>query len=322
MSQPIEYLKGVGPLRADLLKKELGIFTYADLLHHFPYRHLDKTRITRINDLSAATEFAQVQGKLWYYETVGEKSGKRLIAYLKDDSGVIELTWFKGLTWVEKMLKQDEKYLAFGKISFFMGKPQIVHPELEVFKPLVNGTKSYLEPIYSTTEKLKARGLGGRQIGKLTESIFNLLNERDVPEILPEPLMRQLQLMPRFEAYKQLHFPETAQLCEQALRRLKFEELFITQLRLARVRSERHRKSRGVVFSRVGDLFNSFYHEHLPFQLTGAQKRVLKEIRTDTGSGHQMNRLLQGDVGSGKTIVALLVMLLAIDNGYQACLMA
>jgi ATP-dependent DNA helicase RecG len=300
----------------------LGIFSFNDLLHHFPYRHLDKTKVTRISDLLPGMEYAQVQGKLWYYETMGEKSSKRLVAYLKDDSGVIELTWFKGINWVEKILKQDEIYLAFGRISFFMGKPQIVHPELELLQPQSNGVKNYLEPIYPATEKLKTKNLGGRQIGKLTAALFNLLSPRDIPENLPGDLIVKLKLMPRFEAYRQIHFPSAPAQYEQALRRLKFEELFITQLRLAMVRSERHRKSVGVVFNKVGSLFNTFYSSHLPFELTGAQKRVAKEIRVDTGSGHQMNRLLQGDVGSGKTIVALLAMLLAIDNGYQCCLMA
>jgi len=267
-------------------------------------------------------EYAQVQGKLWYYETMGERSGKRLVAFLKDDTGVMELTWFKGLNWIEKTLKQDENYLAFGRLSFFMGKPQIVHPELELVKSQVNGAKSFLEPIYPTTEKLKTKGLNGRQIGKLTEVLFALISEKDLPENLPGPLLKRFQLLPRFKALQQIHFPSSPALYEQALRRLKFEELFITQLRLAMVRSERHRKSKGVVFEKVGALFNSFYHHHLPFELTGAQKRVLKEIRTDTAGGHQMNRLLQGDVGSGKTIVALLAMLLAVDNGFQSCLMA
>lgn len=267
-------------------------------------------------------EYVQVQGKLWYYETVGVKSSKRLVGYLKDDTGVIELTWFAGLNWIEKMLKQDEPYLAFGKLGFFMGKPQIVHPELELIKPDTDGLKSRLEPIYPTTEKLKSKGLNGRQIGKITEGLFNLLSEKDLPENLPDSLTRGFKLLPRFEAYKQIHFPPSPESYEQSIRRVKFEELFITQLRLAMVRSERHRKSKGVKFEKVGELFNSFYKYHLPFELTGAQKRVLKEIRTDTGSGHQMNRLLQGDVGSGKTIVALLAMLLAVDNGYQTCLMA
>jgi ATP-dependent DNA helicase RecG len=322
LAHPIEYLKGVGPQRADLLKKELAIFTFNDLLQHYPYRHVDKTKVTKIIDLNPSMEYAQVQGKLWYFETVGEKSARRLVAYLKDDTGVMELTWFKGLTWITKILKQDENYLAFGRLTFFMGKPQIVHPELESARPQLNGTKNFLEPIYPTTEKLKTKGLNGRQIGKLTESLFSVISEKDIPENLPESIRKKFQLLPRFVATQQIHFPSSPALYEQALRRLKFEELFITQLRLAMVRSERHRKSKGVVFEKVGELFNSFYHNHLPFQLTGAQKRVLKEIRVDTAGGHQMNRLLQGDVGSGKTIVALLIMLLAVDNGFQSCLMA
>jgi ATP-dependent DNA helicase RecG len=322
LAHPIEYLKGVGPQRADLLKKELAIFTFNDLLQHYPYRHVDKTKVTKIIDLNPSMEYAQVQGKLWYFETVGEKSARRLVAYLKDDTGVMELTWFKGLTWITKILNQDENYLAFGRLTFFMGKPQIVHPELESARPQLNGTKNFLEPIYPTTEKLKTKGLNGRQIGKLTESLFSIISEKDIPENLPDPIRKKFQLLPRFAATQQIHFPSSPALYEQALRRLKFEELFITQLRLAMVRSERHRKSKGVVFEKVGELFNSFYHNHLPFQLTGAQKRVLKEIRVDTAGGHQMNRLLQGDVGSGKTIVALLIMLLAVDNGFQSCLMA
>jgi ATP-dependent DNA helicase RecG len=322
LNHPIEYLKGVGPQRADLLKKELAIFTFNDLLQHYPYRHVDKTTVTKIVDLNPSMEYAQVKGKLWYSETIGERSGRRLIAYLKDDTGVMELTWFKGLSWITKLLQQDENYLAFGRLTFFMGKPQIVHPELELTKPLTNGIKNFLEPIYPTTEKLKTKGLNGRQIGKLTESLFSIIFEKDLPENLAEPILKKFQLLPRFKALQQIHFPSSSALYEQALRRLKFEELFITQFRLAMVRSERHRKSRGVVFEKVGELFNSFYHNHLPFELTGAQKRVLKEIRIDTAAGHQMNRLLQGDVGSGKTIVALLVMLLAVDNGFQSCLMA
>lgn len=312
----------MGPQRADLLKKELGIFTYTDLLHHFPYRHIDKTSVTKIRDLLPATEFAQVKGRLWYSETTGAYSSKRLTAYLKDDTGIIELTWFKGWNWIEKSLKPDEVYLAFGRITFFMDKPQIIHPELELVKDEVSAKKNFLSPIYSTTEKLKSRGLGGRQIEKLTTALFAVLSEKDIPENLPEDLLKKLQLIPRYEAYRQIHFPTSNVLYEQAVRRLKFEELFISQLRLAILKLERHRKSKGVVFERVGEMFNAFYSHHLPFELTGAQKRVIKEIRSDTGSGHQMNRLLQGDVGSGKTIVALLIMLLAMDNGYQSCMMA
>jgi len=297
------------------------LFTFNDLLHHFPYRHVDKTKVLKVNAL-AGVEFAQVQGVLAYKEIIGEKAGKRLVAYLRDETGVIELIWFKGLTWIEKMLKDGEAYTVFGRISFFMGNPQIVHPEIELKSNEDNGFKNVLEPVYSTTEKLKARGLGGKQIGKLVQALLSLLSPRDLPENLPDSILAKGRLVSRYDAYCQIHFPRSQAECTQAIRRLKFEELFIAQLRLALTKSERHRHSKGVVFNKVGDLFNEFYKNHLPFELTGAQKRVIKEIRIDCASGHQMNRLLQGDVGSGKTVVALLAMLLAIDNGFQACLMA
>ncbi len=304
-----------------MLKKELGIFTFNDLLHHFPFRHVDRTKIHKIIDLTLSIEYAQVKGVLLYSELVGEKSGKRLIAYLKDDTSIIELVWFKGLNWVEKSLRPGETYVAFGRTSFFMGKPQMVHPELELATEN-GGAKAVLEPIYSTTEKLKARQLGGKQIANLVHALLSIIQEKDLPENLPDHLLQSGKLVSRYQAYCHIHFPANAHQHMHALRRLKFEELFITQLRLALIKSERHRFSKGVKFEKVGELFNEFYHKHLPFNLTGAQKRVLKEIRTDTVTGHQMNRLLQGDVGSGKTIVALLAMLLAIDNGYQSCLMA
>lgn len=304
------------------MKKELGIFTFNDLLHHFPYRHIDRTKIYKIIDLNPSIEYAQVKGMLLYSEVVGEKSSKRLTAYLKDDTGIMELTWFKGINWVQKTLQDGAYYLVFGKTSFFMSKPQMVHPDMDLIKNDGTDARNFLEPVYSTTEKLKARQLGARQIGKMVQALLQLLRPKDVPENLPERLLQQYNLMPRFQAYCSLHFPPNAEQYEGALYRLKFEELFITQLRLALLKSERHRHSKGVVFSKVGDLFNTYYHQHLPFQLTGAQKRVLKEIRQDTMTGHQMNRLLQGDVGSGKTVVALLAMLLAIDNGFQCCLMA
>ncbi len=322
LSQPVEYLKGVGPLRADMLKKELGIFTYGDLLHHFPYRHIDKTKVSKIAALTTATEYAQVKGKIVDITAAGKQNSKRLTAYLQDDTGIIELTWFRSISWVEKILNNHDVYFAFGRISFFMDKPQIIHPELEVVNNQAPAAKDHLEPVYPTTEKLKAKGLGGRQLAKLTTSLFTFVSAKDVPENLPAPILQKLKLLPRYDALKQIHFPSSPQLYEQAVRRLKFEEFFISQLRLAMVRMERHRMSVGLVFGKVGALFNDFYAQHLPFELTGAQKRVIKEIRTDTGSGHQMNRLLQGDVGSGKTIVALLAMLIAIDNGYQCCLMA
>ena len=312
----------MGPQRADLLKKELGIFNFGDLLNHFPFRHVDRTKLNSISDITFTTEFAQVAGVLLSVELIGQRSGKRLVAQLKDKTGIIELTWFQGLNWVQKTLQEGQSYLAFGRISFFNGQPQIIHPELELLVPGGTAAKEFLEPIYSTTEKLKARGLGGRQIGKLTQLLMGMLHEKDVPENLPEPLLKQLKLISRFKAYRQVHFPQTSAEYDDAVKRIKFEELFMAQLRMNLLRSSRHRFSKGVVFDKVGDLFNDFFKNHLPFGLTGAQKRVIKEIRTDTARGRQMNRLLQGDVGSGKTIVAVLIMLLAVDNNYQACLMA
>ncbi len=253
---------------------------------------------------------------------MGQKSGKRLVATLKDKSGVLELTWFQGVNWIQKTLQTGVAYLVFGKVSFFMGKPQIVHPEIELLTPGKEEGKAFLEPVYPTTEKLRAKGLGGKQIGKLTQTLLSQLQEKDIPENLPQTLLDTLTLENRYAAFRQIHFPKNTDEYEAALHRLKFEELFIAQLRMAMLRIERHRFSKGVVFDKVGDLFNEFYKHHLPFELTGAQKRVIKEIRADTATGRQMNRLLQGDVGSGKTIVAVLIMLLAADNGFQSCLMA
>ncbi len=322
MQSPIEYLKGVGPLRADLLKKELGIFTFGDLLNHFPNRHIDKTKINKIRDISADTDYIQVVGKLLFIETVGEKRSKRLVAQLKDDTGILELTWFQGINWVHKNLIEGATYLVFGKTGFFNGKPQIVHPEIESYVPAKAGGSSFLEPVYPSTEKLKVRGLNGRQIGKLTYQLISILHPDELLENIPLPICKAMGLMERYEANCQIHFPKSAQGYAKAMDRLKFEEFFIAQVRLNLVRLQRYRVSKAVVFEKVGKIFNDFYAKYLPFELTGAQKRVLKEIRNDTARGHQMNRLLQGDVGSGKTIVALLSMLLAADNGYQSCMMA
>ena len=305
-----------------MMKKELGIYTFADLLDHFPIRHVDKTKVGLIAAITPQTEFIQVAGKLLTATIVGEKRGRRLVASLKDSSGVLELVWFQGVQWMQKMLQPGNEYLVYGRVGFFQGMPQITHPELEPFSPEKIAGKSFLEPVYPTTEKLKMKGLGARQIGKLTYSLFSLLQERDIPENLPENIVAQLKLLPRPTAYRQIHFPGSPELYERAVQRLKFEELFIAQIRMNLVKAARHRYSKGNVFEQVGERFNTFYHQYLPFELTGAQKRVLKEIRNDTARGKQMNRLLQGDVGSGKTIVALLCMLLAADNGFQSCLMA
>jgi ATP-dependent DNA helicase RecG len=275
-----------------------------------------------ISDITAASEYMQVSGVLLSFETIGVRQGKRLVAQLKDRTGMLELTWFQGINWIQKTLRPGESYLVYGRTSFFQGKPQIIHPEIEILTPDKTTGKSFLEPVYPTTEKLKSKGLGGRQIGKLTQGLFAVLQPKDIPENLPDAILTSLKLIPRYAAYRQIHFPQSIEEYSTAVERLKFEELFLAQIRMMLLRSGRHRFSKGFVFDKVGDLFNDFYKHHLPFELTQAQKRVIREIRTDTAKGKQMNRLLQGDVGSGKTIVALLTMLLAIDNGYQVCLMA
>jgi ATP-dependent DNA helicase RecG len=322
LSNPIEYLKGVGPARGDLLKKELGIFTFKDLLEYFPYRHIDRTRISQISEIGPETEFIQLAGKLMSLDILGAKKGKRLVAELKDSSGIIELVWFQGIHWVEKNLDIGKEYLVFGRIAFYLGNPQISHPEIELYGKENNEGKNFLEPVYPATEKLTARGLSGKQIGKLTYVLLGLLQPADIPENLPLFILDKLQLISRFQAFEQIHFPSNGELYARALHRLKFEELFMAQVRASLIKSGRHRFSQGPVFAKVGNLFNSFYNDHLPFELTGAQKKVFREIRQDTAQGRQMNRLLQGDTGSGKTIVALLCMLLAADNGFQSCLMA
>lgn len=330
LGNPIGYLKGVGPVRAELLGKELGIFTFGDLLDHFPYRHIDRTRINLIREIRPDTEFIQVTGKVVSVNVLGQQRNRRLVAELRDATGTLELVWFQGIHGVQKLVQTGGEYLVYGRIGFFQGSPQLTHPEIEVLQGQSAERPEFLEPVYPTTEKLKVRGLGGRQLGKLTRTLLNMLKERDLPENLPEPLMNYThpatgspgRWVSRYEAYRQVHFPSGPEVYQAAVERLKFEELFLAQVRLGLIKSRRHRSSRGVVFAQVGELFNTFYTHHLPFELTGAQKRVIREIRKDTGSGRQMNRLLQGDVGSGKTIVALLTMLLAVDNGYQACLMA
>lgn len=292
------------------------------MLNHFPYRHVDKTKLNLISEINAETEYIQVSGVLSVIELVGQKGRRRLVGQLRDRSGALELIWFESVAWMQKSLQVGSQYLVYGKVGFYQGYPQIVHPEMELLTEAITTGKNYLEPVYPSTEKLKAKALGGRQIGKLSQTLFGMLKEKDIPENLPASVLKQLKLIPRFEAYTQIHFPASLEQYEKAVRRLKFEELFIAQLRLCKLRLQRHRFSKGVVFDKVGNLFNDFYSNYLPFELTNAQKRVIKEIRLDTAKGHQMNRLLQGDVGSGKTIVALLIMLLANDNGYQACLMA
>jgi ATP-dependent DNA helicase RecG len=322
LTNPIEYLHGVSTLRGDILRKELEIFSFNDLLNYFPLRHIDRTKIDNIGALQYNTEYAQVCGLITDVEILGEKRGRRLVAHLQDETGEIELVWFEGINWIQKSIKEGGRYIAYGKLGFFMNKAQISHPEIEVYTAEKAGGKSFLEPVYSTTEKLKAKGLNARAIGKLTWQLLQLVKETDVPENLPQDIIAQYRFISRYDAYRFIHFPPSEKHYEHAVRRIKFEELFFAQLRMNLVKVNRHRFSRGLSFTTVGDFFNSFYNQYLPFPLTNAQKRVLKEIRRDTGSGKQMNRLLQGDVGSGKTIVALMMMLLAADNGAQSVLMA
>lgn len=309
-------------MRADILKKEAGIFTFKDLLFYFPFRHIDRTQITPISKIDAQTEYVQVKGKITSVGILGEKRGRRLVATLYDGTGELELVWFQGINWMQKKLNTGSYYIVFGRAGFFMNTPQITHPEMELLSEANKAAKDFLEPVYPATEKLKSKGMGGRQIGQFTSRLLQLISEKDIPENLPDELLSKFRLMGRFEAIKKIHFPTTKKDYEEAVKRLKFEELFISQLRMGLLRFKRNNYSKGHVFSKVGDLFNDFYTNHLPFELTSAQKRVLKEIRKDVGSGRQMNRLLQGDVGSGQTIVALMAMLIAADNGYQSCFMA
>ncbi|GIV41308.1 MAG: ATP-dependent DNA helicase RecG [Vicingaceae bacterium] len=322
LKTPIEYLKGVGPERSKWLKSEAGIEYFEDLLNYFPLRYEDRTRLLTIDKITEDLKYVQFTGKLISKNTVGDGSSKRLVAEISDGTGTVELVWFKGLKWIDKILTPGKYYLVFGRPNFFKWQISIPHPEIE----LINSEKEVidkmgLQPVYSTSEKLIAKGLNSKSIGKLTLNLIEKVYHQ-ISENLPSWVIRQYDLMPRNEAYKQIHHPENEALLNQAKKRLKYEELFFLQLMLLKIKHQRNSLQRGFVFHEVGELFNRFYREKLPFELTGAQKRVIKEIRKDTLSGLQMNRLLQGDVGSGKTVVALMSMLLAIDNGYQAALMA
>ena len=312
-----------------MLRKELNIHTFKDLLEHYPLRHIDKTKVDKIGMLSPAVEYAYVAGTLLSLEITGENRSRRLIGKLKDDTGLIDLVWFQGINWAQKILHTGQQYLLFGKLGFFMGMPQIAHPEVENFTTHNATGKNSLEPIYSSTEKLKAKGLAGNNLGNFTRDLLQRIPENGLPENIPESIIRQFKLLSRYKAYQQIHFPTSEKHYQHALRRLKFEEFFFAQIRLQLIKMQRHRFSKGLLFDKVGPLFNDFYNNFLPFELTNAQKRVLKEIRKDAGSGRQMNRLLQGDVGSGKTMVALLSMLIAADNkhglngqSFQSVLMA
>jgi ATP-dependent DNA helicase RecG len=320
---PVEYLKGVGLSRADVLKKELQIATFDDLLRHFPYKYIDRTRFYKIREIEAEMPYVQVIARLTHKDIMGEKHTKRIIFQAQDDTGVMELVWFQGIKWVEKAFFPGKAYIIFGKPSFFNGKAQMAHPEMELYSPeaLQRKGNATLQPAYNSTEKLKQFGLDSKGLQKLTATLLELY-AKDIHENLPLYVINRFKLMPRVNAYRNIHFPEDATALNEAQYRLKFEELFILQLKLLKTKVHRTNKFKGNIFGSIGNYFNEFYHHKLPFELTNAQKRVLKEIRQDTQRGIQMNRLLQGDVGSGKTVVALMCMLIAIDNGFQTCIMA
>nr|WP_276134814.1 ATP-dependent DNA helicase RecG [Flavipsychrobacter sp. JY13-12] len=319
LSSPVEYLKGVGPQKGEMLRKELEIATFEDLLHHYPYRYFDRSKLDKVASINQNTEYVQLVGTLIniYEEGTGRKH--RLTATLYDDTGKIELIWFQGAQWMKKSLRDHERYIVFGKVSFFNGVPNIAHPEIELLSS--ETAVAQMQPVYPTTEKLKAKGISNRSFAKITQSLFEKVRPGDIPEILPVDILSHYRLCSRYQAIRWIHFPDSEEHMQAARYRLKWEELFASQLQIAQLRLQ-HTIQPGYKFEKVGDHFNGFYKEHLPFQLTGAQKRVLKEIRHDTATGKQMNRLVQGDVGSGKTIVAVMSMLLAMDNGFQACLMA
>lgn len=321
LDTPVEFLKGVGPERARVLKAEFEIQTFGDLLKWYPYRHVDRTRFYATNEIHADLPFVQLKGQILNFQIVGKLKGQRATALFTDSKGTIELVWFQGIKWLSGKFLPGKEYIVFGRPSVYGGKINIAHPEVEEVKEESAPRANVLQPMYSTSEKAKLKGLDSKAILKLTKVLVPLA-EGKVPEFLPVTVIEKLKMLSRGEAMKQIHFPTDANLLRRAEARIKFEEFLMIQLRLLRVKNLRKTNFKGFDFGVVGEKFNGFYNDKLPFPLTNAQKRVIKEIRADMGSGKQMNRLLQGDVGSGKTVVALMCMLLANDNGFQACLMA
>ncbi|GMN05070.1 ATP-dependent DNA helicase RecG [Croceitalea sp. MTPC5] len=321
LQTPVVYLKGVGPNRAEILKTELGIETYGDLLQLYPNRYLDKTQYYKINQLKDSGADVQILGKIIHLKTVEQKRGKRLVATFIDDTGQLELVWFRGQKWIRENLKLNEPYVIFGRINRYGSTFSMPHPEMELLQQHQAGLKVSMQPIYPSTEKLSNSGITNRVVSKLIQQLF-METKANFDETLSENLIADLKLVSKADALLNIHFPKSQELLAKAQFRLKFEELFFVQLQLLNKKVIRKHKIKGLPFDQVGEKFNAFFQNHLPFELTRAQKRVMKEIRNDLGSSAQMNRLLQGDVGSGKTIVALMCMLLAIDNGFQACLMA
>lgn len=318
----IEYLKTIGPQRAEVLKKDLNIFVYKDLLQHFPYRYVDRSKIITIREIRDDLPFVQLRGVVDSLEITGTKSAKRLVVMFRDSTGIIELVFFKGYNWMAQKLQLGIEYLVFGKATVFNGRFNLAHPEIEVITPQLLSELSAMQAVYNTSEKMKLRGMDSEGIRKAMKQLFLQLQAHHLPENQSAGVIAHYNMLPRFEAFYAIHFPDSPARLQKAEFRIKFDELFYVQLRLLRLNKIRNRDIEGFNFKKVGPLFNAFYADHLPFQLTGAQKRVIKEIRHDCGSGHQMSRLVQGDVGSGKTLVALMTILLALDNGFQTCLMA
>ncbi len=321
LQTPIDYLKGVGPNRAALLKKELGIHTFQDLLNLFPNRYLDRTQYYKIGQLQKTNAEVQIIGKVTHIKTVSQQRGKRLVATFLDETGKMELVWFRGHKWIKENLKINQLYVTFGKTNSFNGTFSMPHPEMELLETHEKSIRSAMQPVYPSTEKLSNSGITNKVINGLMQQLF-LETKKGFAESLSKPLLEQLKLISKSEALFNIHFPKNQALLARAQYRLKFEELFYIQLQLIRKNLINKTKIKGYSFDKIGENFNTFYKEHLPFSLTNAQKRVIKEIRNDLGSQAQMNRLLQGDVGSGKTIVALLSMLIALDNDFQTCIMA
>ncbi len=322
LDSPIEYLKGVGPAKGELLRKELNLFTLHDLLHQYPYRYIDRTQFYRIGDLDEESGEVQLRGVLRRLATVGEGRKKRLSGVLRDNSGSLELVWFSGANWIEKTLTVGMEYVVYGRVGSFNGQLNMAHPEMEPVNERNAQEEGALSPVYASTEKLNSRGLNARARRKLVQNLLEKLTPQDLPENLPAYLVQKFRMPSRYEAMRLVHFPRNETEMNAARNRLKFEELFFIQMRLLQLKRRRRNLVKGYVFETIGENFNRFYQEKIPFELTGAQKKVVKEIRRDMGAGIQMNRLLQGDVGSGKTMVGLLCMLIALDNGFQACLMA
>ena len=320
LSTSIEYLKGVGPKRAEIIKKELGIYTYEQLLSYYPFRYIDRSKVHQIKNINSSEIHVQLKGKITRISEAGEKRGKRLIAQLQDATGSIELVWFKGIKWVKPKLSVGKEYTIFGKPSQFSNSYNLVHPEFEE-RQINQPIQASLQPVYSSTEKANSSGLNSKGIAKITKALVLQISGH-IPETLSHRVMNEMKLISKEKALREIHFPTNAENLKKAIYRLKFEEFFFLQLRLLKQKVVQEQKLKGFVFETIGESFNTFYNTKLPFELTNAQKRVVKEIRHDMGTGKHMNRLLQGDVGSGKTLVGLLSMLIAKDNGFQSLLMA